>query len=350
MAAAAQAKLPFLVLIVVLTMSSRVTALRVVSYNVLSSHLASPSHFSTLDPTHLEASTRLEKILTKLQGEVDRSADVFCLQEVSYDWAGKFHAWFARRNYHVIAGNYGRPFNGYMGVLTAISNKLALQDVDITRVSDTYDWPEPPTKSLMSTAWESLKSLVGKETPESHWSIAKRRFNVLITVKLETKGGNSVYIGNYHMPCCYYAPKVMTMHADMVLAHLQTLADGSPYVLAGDFNVKPSESVYRFLTTGKIDADDPCYPTPTESWTPTIREAAVSAYKVANGNDPDFTNYARVGENDPFVDVLDYIFVSPKVTVKSVLQLPHRDDTDGPFPSATEPSDHILIAADLQVS
>ena len=99
-----------------------------------------------------------------------------------------------------------------------------------------------------------------------------------------------------------------------------------------------------------------------------------SAYAVhdASGAEPDFTNYARIKEDDPFIDTLDYIFLgdgdnsgsnsdgdseqcsnnhSDSWKVKSVKELPHRDDAGGPFPNLDhgEPSDHIMIAADLEL-
>lgn len=93
---------------------------RIVSYNVLSSHLADAAHFATVDPHHLEASTRFQKVCQTLdqeiqqqqqqQEEMDSSTTtttstttpvIFCLQEVSYDWAGKFHVFFSQRGYHV---------------------------------------------------------------------------------------------------------------------------------------------------------------------------------------------------------------------------------------------------------
>jgi mRNA deadenylase 3'-5' endonuclease subunit Ccr4 len=89
---------------------------RVVSYNVLSSHLASPAQYPLLDPNHLLAANRLPAVLQKLE-EALAATDaptVFCLQEVSYDWAGAFHTWFANRGYHLVTGLYGKKFNGYM--------------------------------------------------------------------------------------------------------------------------------------------------------------------------------------------------------------------------------------------
>jgi hypothetical protein len=63
------------------------TAFRVATYNVLSSHLASPEHFRRCKPEDLAASARLPRVLAKLQAEVDAEA-VICLQEVSMTWAG----------------------------------------------------------------------------------------------------------------------------------------------------------------------------------------------------------------------------------------------------------------------
>lgn len=74
--------------------------IRVVSYNVLSSHLASPSHFTQLNPEHLDAATRLPKVLVKLEKEmlrVEERSTIFCLQEVSYQWAGALHTFFANK-------------------------------------------------------------------------------------------------------------------------------------------------------------------------------------------------------------------------------------------------------------
>jgi 2',5'-phosphodiesterase len=344
-------------------------AVRVVSYNVLSPHLASPSHFSTLNPEHLEATTRLAKILTKLEQEIGSSenrATVFCLQEISYDWAGPLHSFFAQHNYHVVTGLYGKKFNGYMGVLTAYpTDKLETVQVDICRLSDTYEqWPEKPIEGTLQRiirkiALPPLKFLgLHKEEPESHWSIAQRRYNVLLTAVLKDKSSSQQFcVGNYHMPCCYYAPMVMTMHSDLCLCHVQKIAgDDNPYILAGDFNIKPTESSYKLLTTGELATSDPSYPTPPLhapefTWKPTMQEPVQSAYAIANGGvEPDFTNYARVQEQEPFIDTLDYIFISDGVSVQSVLELPHRDTAGGPFPNESEPSDHILIGANLDVS
>ena len=83
-------------------------------------------------------------------------------------------------------------------------------------------------------------------------------------------------------------------------------------------------------------------------WEPSI-EGMRSAYAVAAGKEPDFTNYARIKENDPFIDTLDYIFLSKEWKVTSVKEICNREDANGPFPNAKEASDHVLIAADLEL-
>jgi 2',5'-phosphodiesterase len=74
---------------------------------------------------------------------------------------------------------------------------------------------------------------------------------------------------------------------------------------------------------------------------------------VMLGQEPDFTNFALVGErsNTPFIDTLDYIFLSPTWNVEKVRELPKRDVAGGPFPNLDhgEPSDHVMIAATLSI-
>ena len=396
--------------------ATRTALLRVVSYNVLSSHLATPSQFSSLNPEHLDAANRLPKLLDKLQHELDldksnsnsnsnsndqpqqpqKRSTIFCLQEVSYNWCSALHVFFANRGYHVVSGLYGPSYNGYMGVVTAYPTEtLETVDVDISRLSDTYEheWPEPPPKpSVLSKIWSkanawwllTMASPPQKE-PEDPWKLAQRRSNVLLTTVLKDKrSGCQFGIANYHMPCAYYNLPAMTLHADLCVAHVQrvvarhsdptTTNPSPPYVLAGDFNFKPNDPAYQLVTTGQLDRDSPGFPPPVPSqqqqpqlvqhqqWQPTLREPLQSAYMLANGCEPDFTNNALTqGMDEPFVETLDYIFVAPNsnnnnnsnsIQVESVLTLPHRQDdgVNGPFPNANEPSDHILIAANLCVS
>jgi 2',5'-phosphodiesterase len=83
-----------------------------------------------------------------------------------------------------------------------------------------------------------------------------------------------------------------------------------------------------------------------DDWQPELKPLR-SAYVEANKSEPDFTNYAKVQDDPPFIDTLDYIFLSKQWAVEHVKQLPHRDQAMGPLPNDQEPSDHMLIAANL---
>jgi len=98
-------------------------SVRIVCYNVLSSQLARTDHFSKTPPSHLDASNRLPKVLAKIEEECRIASSkslpvIFCLQEVSLDWVGEFHAFFAERGYHFVPANYGGKFGGYMGIIS----------------------------------------------------------------------------------------------------------------------------------------------------------------------------------------------------------------------------------------
>jgi mRNA deadenylase 3'-5' endonuclease subunit Ccr4 len=342
-------------------------AVRVVSYNVLSSHLADPSYYTTLNPDHLEASNRLPKVLKLIDEQIDTSKNcIICLQEVSYDWAGSFHTYFANKGYHMVTGLYGRRFNGYMGVALAYPiETYETMTMDISNLSDKRigGWPKAPTVTLLSKILSNASSLwsiplkfmgrLSQQPKEDHWSMSERRSNVLLTAILKDKAtGRSICIGNYHMPCAFFMPMTMTIHAEMAAKHVQDIATANqcPYILAGDWNIKPASETYNMMTTGQLATEDPTFPTPKYGmeWQCTM-EAMRSAYAEYNGNEPDYTNYSRVKEQAAFIDTLDYIFLSKEWKVTGVKPIGNREDAGGPFPNADEPSDHVLIRADLHL-
>ena len=74
-----------------------------------------------------------------------------------------------------------------------------------------------------------------------------------------------------------------------------------------------------------------------------------SAYAVSSHGEPDYPNYAKT-RDDEFVGTLDYIFLSDEWDVDGVQKIPTREEYPGPFPTEAEPSDHLLISADLSLS
>jgi mRNA deadenylase 3'-5' endonuclease subunit Ccr4 len=413
--------------------------LRVVSYNVLSSKLARPSHFTTTNPDYLEASYRLPLILSKIENEMGRAfgagtteldstnpstspPTIFCLQEIDYTFTSALHTFFANKGYAFVTGLYGKKFNGYMGVGIAYPlQEFETIKVDICRLSDerVEGWPTPPEDELkegvikkvtngvvkrvkkLASYTGLLQNYIGKylgmdfplllglpaESKIDPWEISENRFNILLTVALRFRGdttgsiddmsSNVFSISNYHMPCAFYCPPVMNIHIDMAAQRAKQLAaeiwsnvhgsNGSdaikpegriPHILAGDFNILPDSSHYTLITTGRLDELDPTCPPLKHGvkWKPTCI-AMDSAYAVHCGTEPSFTNYAHLKEGeDPFIGTLDYIFLSRKEgssdndwVVCDTVKLPEREASGGPFPNHCEPSDHLLIAADLQL-
>lgn len=96
-----------------------------------------------------------------------------------------------------------------------------------------------------------------------------------------------------------------------------------------------------------------CVPSQVPGWS--VRFGAMkSAYAEATGSEPAFTNYAWSDwdKEGPFQETLDYIFVSANVACEGVKPLPATKDevrlqSPSGFPTKAEPSDHVLIAADL---
>lgn len=362
------------------------SSVRIVSYNVLSSQLASPTHFSKSSPSHLDASNRLPKVFAKIEEECKIGSSksipvIFCLQEVSLDWVGEFHTFFAERGYHFVPANYGGKFGGYMGIATAypIEHYETLK-VDVSRLSDKRidgwpPYPPPPStirRFVINPLKQTLSTILMQQEETDVWSYSKNRYNQFIAIRLkvrqkkgnvgaDTKDALPFWIGNYHMPCAFRNPAVMNIHAEMVAKRIQTLAANSSeggdtklndaYILAGDFNIKPDSPHYRLLTKGIIDKDDVTYPPPKfgiewESSIDTMR----SAYAVYGGKEPEFTNFALTeGMEEPFKETLDYVFLSDEWQVTDVKPVPRSEDIDGPLPNEFEPSDHVLIASDVQL-
>ena len=281
-----------------------------------------------------------------------------------------------------------------MGIGLAIPlDKFEIQNVDVSTLSDRRKggWPKAPRESesgvirkvvkgviVKPVTWfsrqvvtqivncatfvggnesymvKSLKDSVGLVPKKyDHWDTAQWKKNMLLFAKLMDKESKQSFgIATYHMPCVFYAPMVMNIHVDMAMHRTQELATEEeqhiPVILAGDFNLKPSSPEYRMITTGQLNIDDPTYPTPKHGmeWKKSAMRMK-SAYAEVNGCEPDFTNYAKVRDEEPFIDVLDYIFLSPEWNVKEVKDVAHRDEFNGPLPTEQEPSDHVLIAANL---
>ena len=372
---------------------------RVATYNVLSQTLARGDHFASCAPAALDPAARLERVKAKLEDEVERGS-VVCLQEVSMSWAGELHTFFDRRGYTFLETLYSSPFSDYMGVGLAVPReRYELAGVQIKRIADAKAWPAELDEAVEAEGivgkgkrkrrggvggvlkgalrlpirlWRAVVGggsggdgsggagppawMAGEKkkarSAYQHWLDSRRRNNRAIGVRLrDVRSSSEFVVATYHMPCMFWDLKAMTIHSALVGQWAQGYADGAPLCLAGDFNIKPGDPAYDLLTQGDLDEASEGYPTPVdwEPWRPKLQSKFDSAYLQVDGREPDFTNYAKIKEDEPFIDTLDYLFVGNGMRATAALPLAHRDDVDAlSFPTEDEPSDHVLIAADME--
>ena len=365
-----------------LKMSAAPNNIKVTTYNVLSSHLGGADYYTTCKPEDLDPPTRLQRLKSKLDQEVAAGA-IICLQEVSTHWAGNLHAYFSSRGYCLVTGLYGNKFNGYMGVAIAAPLKdYDVLGVDISNVADTKRMARKPKPTLVQKLLAMLKEpllqllkAIGVWKPQADpWREALRRYNQMVSVRLQPKaaGGRPFVVGTYHMPCMFKLPSVMMIHCALSAQHIQRLAkrftDAStspsssssssasqsaspdPYIYVGDFNIKPDSSMYRLLTQGSVEPACPDLPPkePGDAWAPAVAPMG-SAYAAANGQEPPYTNWAKTKDDPAFVGTLDYIFYSPGDWAVTRVRDLRTEQLAGPFPIADEPSDHLLLSADLSL-
>ena len=252
---------------------------QVATYNILCDSLAEPSWFTDCDPLHLDASTRLHRIKSRLQEQIDAGA-IICLQEVSHTWAGELHSFLSSQGYYLITAHYGRKFNGYMGTALCFPlHKYELLDTGICRVSDGLEWKqlEPIPESHLGGPED-----LGPVQSMQNMGMVERKENVQLSIRLRERNdsldcstdgslvadysltqtspeakashiaSDEFCVSTYHMPCAFRFPHVMTCHAALSVQAAATFAGkDTPFVLAGDFNFDPSSSSYALVTSGE---------------------------------------------------------------------------------------------------
>jgi 2',5'-phosphodiesterase len=228
---------------------------------------------------------------------------VICLQEISRHWSARLVPFLDENNYQYAVGCSGSQFNGYMGQCLAWpKDRFKVEAVDVTRISDTVEWPErkaPPPATLPSSrdvvqnelyVMERLKEYLrtyAKETkslftdllhggpskevaeekakiPFDVWGQTKDKHNCIVMARLKDReSGREFVVGTYHMPCLFGSDakcQVMVAHCALLMRHAQQWAEGRPLIVAGDFNIKPFDPAYRFIAEGQIDAGHAQHP------------------------------------------------------------------------------------------
>mmetsp|Transcript_17371 Transcript_17371/g.34585 ORF Transcript_17371/g.34585 Transcript_17371/m.34585 type:complete len:468 (-) Transcript_17371:324-1727(-) len=373
--------------------------IRFATYNVLSPQLARGDYYCHTPEADLDPATRLKRVLKNMDREIREGTEcntpvLMCLQEVSQDWVGPFHIFFAERGYSLVTAPYGKNFNGYMGVALAYPTRCVVaEDVRLLTLADgdgqegcKWPWageikPERPprpsiTRRIVRYAYESLRGMVNKvpflgaplppDPKKDPWNVSRSRRNVLIFGKFRMlAGGDRFCLSTYHMPCVFWDPRVMNIHASHAVGTIQALSGDLPLVFAGDFNILPGSSTYELITTGRLppDAEEgpPSVPPPYTSpdgaevpWSSQVARGGMPSACALAGDEPTLTNYAHTKNmDDPFVGTLDYVFCSKEHwgNVRVCTEMPASTaESGGPFPNDAEPSDHLLLSVEMDLS
>ena len=344
---------------------------------------------------------RYERVKSKLLPHM-RSLSIICLQELTQEWHDRLLPLFSSYNYTLLSSHYGPQRSGYMGTAMAFPSSLySLEEAKITKLTDLKFWGERERDiqgdRLISVISFLLKILFFFVNFFFSWMLnkplcyslyfrdggdiqkAKDKNNSVIMIKLSKKvklleqgdedasppsspssPSTSFVIATYHMPCEFQKPNIMHLHISLLFNSVEKFAKKDPYIVTGDFNITPPSEAYHLITKGHLPPEEmnrflsaiPKDGLVTEKDV-VVSQPMLSAYAVRLGEEPPLTNY-KVEEYDgklsDFSGTLDYIWVKPGITVENVIQLPlGRSDFPTPLPTLEEPSDHLLLGADLKI-
>ena len=343
------------------------SGVRIVQYNVLSSALSDPKYYTRCDSENLDPQIREDRVRHKLQQEMSKES-IICLQEVSLDWVAKFTPFFESMDYGFVVRNYGHSYNGYMGVgIVYPRGVYELVELELIQVGDQI--PKPAASEHSDPKFYGLENLIdlkywfgsilkhmtfGQDS-EDHWNMARYKKNTLIIAKFAVieEDIKEFTVACYHMPCDFRRPTIMMLHLVQVLKLIQKYES---VILAGDLNLLPDSPYYHVIRTGKLPKKFVIQGSPTAvtDWFPDDLKSMDSAFVLANGREPYFTNYAyNQRSKKTFTGTLDYIFMSKNGWSQEVNTDPLPNELNpakvlgASLPNQTEPSDHLLIAVDL---
>jgi mRNA deadenylase 3'-5' endonuclease subunit Ccr4 len=326
-------------------------SVKVVTYNILTKNYCNPKTYS---PPEYSAdsvdNTKRYKLLTEVLTKFIAQDAIICLQEVDKVTACDLAIFLKSQNYDFHFDPYGTVYDGYTGVAIALPTKMNVTKIDRYRLASGKEWPTP----FVGSHWLNRISLgyLGAPPPNYDvWTKARNKWNTMLSLEID----HTFVVSCVHLPCDYTHDSTMLTYAVLARLRAQTLANGRPFILAGDFNITTDKSIYSALTETSFNLDtlDEDYP-PEDTWNPNELnlEPLVSAC-AKMGNEPSYTNRVvsrAFGKTNEFSGTIDYILVSSHITVHNAEVQPHNTDSylaNSLCPNEYEPSDHVPVMAEV---
>lgn len=297
------------------------------TYNVLANSMSDERFFKVEDRSVLSLEKRMPKILEKLEVCFKRR-DIICLQEVDVKLAAAgLHQQFIKNGYYALTAHYSTiPGTDHFGNVIAFPlEKYSLVNYGQCKIGD---FISRPSQILESDA-EVYKK-------------ANKRDNALLYAVFKDKFTNREFVvNNYHMPCIFWWPPVMTLHVEALLRKVKELSRDLPFILMGDFNILPGTDLYNFITTGTISDPDNI---PSSSWIHQPVFPLIDIRKICNH--PFLaTNYSRNSRDCVFKGAIDHIFCSPGFLDHSIFY----DEPTEEMPNHSSGSDHVPVSCFLKL-
>lgn len=326
--------------------------IRICTYNILAPLAINKNskHYASCDEKCLNWNYRFKKIKLDI---LNIDPDIICLQEIQTDLAyTNILPEFSNHGYHgfyIPQKNYWydkykkktildpRLENNNFGVAILFKfNKFSIINFS------TIDYHKIAKKFLIKSKLTKFNDKVMKKFAG---------LQVHLKNKLTKK---EIIICTTHLEHNPLYDDIKNFQGYLLLKVLSKISNNNelPVVLCGDFNSHPNSSTYHGITSGKslndFENEDLNYPKPFIKTPNTYTYSPYrSCFKEIFKKEPKFTNYTI-----DFKNTLDYIFVNKLIKINSALEDINNTITKKykSFPNKDFPSDHILIASDIELN
>lgn len=324
------------------------SGISILQYNILAQMLAESDHLPYANPSILRWSYRLPRILACLQAS---GADLITLQEVQGMMRSATHP---DKDDHRAFLHHAMRKVGYnsfyrrkeTGKAVDIGNMIFFR-VDAFEIEDRillkYEEAIPTCLSITSgELWNRYCS--GKQL-------------AIIMRLLHKPTGRRIVVCTTHITVNWENPDTQLAQVFALTQRLQRPDfAGLPTIITGDFNIKPENPIYDFLSKASLTSDPMLnavpeigcvFPASGINHTLQLR----SAYAAFTGAEPGTTNVKGIERGSTatrFTGCLDYIWFSPHLRVTGVRPVPSLSESqreNGGLPNSFQPSDHLPIGA-----